>query len=88
MLFAPTPVMLNKIPSQKVAGANVYLTMPSNLFLYHLTVSCWSILWDAPMRVWQRLRLATRSPGRVLRNTLYQYMVAVSGHECNTYMQQ
>jgi hypothetical protein len=45
---------------------SVYLTIPSNLFLNHLMVSDWLIRWEAPMRDWARLRLATRSPGRVL----------------------
>ena len=42
--------------------------MPSNRFLNHLTVSCWLIRWLAPTLLWARLRLATRSPGRVLQN--------------------
>jgi len=45
----------------------VYRTIPSNRFLYHLTVSCWLTLWEAPILLWHRLRLATRSPGRVMQ---------------------
>ncbi len=44
-----------------------YRTMPSNRFLYHLMVSCWLTLWEAPILLWHRLRLATRSPGRVMQ---------------------
>ena len=40
--------------------------MPSNRFLNHLIVSCWLIRWLAPTLLLARLRLATRSPGRVL----------------------
>jgi hypothetical protein len=41
--------------------------LTSNLFLNHLTVSSRLILWLVPTRLFARLRLATRSPGRVLQ---------------------
>jgi len=46
---------------------HAYRTMPSNRFLYHLTVSFWLTRWEAPILLWHRLRLATRSPGRVMQ---------------------
>lgn len=71
MLFCASPVhMLIAVLLKYLAGiaTSVYLTMPSNLFLYHLTVSLWSMRWEAPIRDFARLRLATRSPGRVLHH--------------------
>lgn len=53
LMFSPNPPL-------------VYLTMPSKRFLYHLTVSAWLILCDAPILPLALLRLAIRSPGRVL----------------------
>lgn len=48
-------------------SANTYRTIPSNRFLYHLMVSAWLTRWEAPILLLHRLRLATRSPGRVMQ---------------------
>ena len=48
---------------------NIYRTIPSKRFLNHLIVSAWVMRWLAPIRDFARLRLATRSPGRVLKKS-------------------
>jgi len=45
----------------------IYRTMPSKRFLNHLMVSDCVMRWPEPMWDWQRLRLAIRSPGRVMQ---------------------
>lgn len=50
----------------KVKTKDVYRTIPSNRVLNHLIVSAWVMRWGKPIFDLQRLRVATRSPGRVL----------------------
>ena len=52
--------------SHRRPPSDIYLTMPSKRFLYHLTTSVGLTLWEAPTLFLQRLRRATRSPGRDL----------------------
>jgi hypothetical protein len=54
-------------PCSSLVDVHAYRTMPSNRFLYHLTVSAWLTRWEAPILLLHRLRLATRSPGRVMQ---------------------
>ena len=64
LLHAQVILLLKPMPSEPVC--EIYRTIPSNLFLNHLTVSSRLILWEDPTWVLHRRRLATRSPGRVL----------------------
>ena len=87
-------VMRQPLPNR--SSCALYLTIPSKRFLYHLTVSAWWMRCDAPILVWHRRRLATRSPGRVLSKVLasnhtllrprvsYLLHAAVKVHAVNT----
>ena len=47
--------------------------IPSKRVLNHFMVSAWVTRWGAPIRDLQRLRLATRSPGRLLKTCQFPY---------------